>query len=130
MSKVTLDFAHICDFVSITHDGKLNILGVFDSLEAPKLPNKYSAFYVVASVSGAPGKYDEELELKFPGEDPISIKKQTIEIDKEGNSRAVFVARFRDIPFTKVGIHTVIVRIDNEIIGERRLEITSEGKES
>jgi hypothetical protein len=52
--------AVLADFASITREGKLNILGIFDEINAPKLPVQLPIFYLVASYEAGPAEFETE----------------------------------------------------------------------
>ena len=67
MANVKLNFAHICDYASFG-DGKLNILGIFKSINTKKLPAIHPQLAIVTNISIDKGvEYEEIIKLIFFG---------------------------------------------------------------
>ena len=57
---MNVKLAVLADFASITREGKLNILGVFDELNTARLPAQVPIFYVVVAYEAGPAEFDSE----------------------------------------------------------------------
>lgn len=53
----------LADFASITREGKLNILGIFDEINTGALPVTLPIFYVVVTYSAGPTEFDTDKTL-------------------------------------------------------------------
>ena len=51
-------FAVLADHASITREGKLNVLGIFDVINAPTLPMSLPLFFVVVSYEASAAEFD------------------------------------------------------------------------
>lgn len=58
-----LKLAVLADFASITREGKLNILGIFDEINPGALPVTLPIFYVVVSYSAGATEFDTDKTL-------------------------------------------------------------------
>ncbi len=61
----------LADFASLSREGKLNILGIFDEINAAALPVALPIFYVVVSYSTGAVEFerDKSLEIALTSED-------------------------------------------------------------
>jgi hypothetical protein len=57
---MNVKLAVLADFASITREGKLNILGIFDELNTTELPARLPIFYVVVAYDAGPAEFDSE----------------------------------------------------------------------
>ncbi len=64
-------FAVLADYASITREGKLNVLGIFDTINAPTLPMGLPLFYVVVSYEAGAAEFDsiKNVEIVLCDED-------------------------------------------------------------
>jgi hypothetical protein len=64
-------FAVLADYASITREGKLNVLGIFDIINAPSLPMGLPLFYVVVSYEVGSAEFDttKNIEIVLCDED-------------------------------------------------------------
>ncbi len=51
-------FALLADHASLTREGKLNVMGIFDAINAPKIPVSLPIFYCVVSFEAGADEYD------------------------------------------------------------------------
>ncbi len=61
--EVTL--AVICDYANLAQDGKLNILGVFNEINAPMVPFPMPQMFVVVSTEAAPTEQGQEYPFEL-----------------------------------------------------------------
>ncbi len=63
--------AVLADFASISREGKLNIMGIFDEINPSKLPVSLPIFYVVVSYSTGAVEFDsdKDVEVALQNED-------------------------------------------------------------
>lgn len=55
-----IKLAVLADFASITLEGKLNILGIFDEINSAQLPAAVPIFYIVVSYEAGPAEFETE----------------------------------------------------------------------
>lgn len=126
--QMDVAIAVICDYANTSADGKLNILGVFQQINAPVLPFQVPQMYVVVSTVAAPTEQGQEFpfELLFWGEDGNEILRlqqrlqfpvATYPGERVINNQIVGMA---GLPLQAAGDYSFIVRIS----GEERRTIT------
>lgn len=109
MANINSNFLIVCDTAfTAAETGALNIIGIFDGINAPQFPAIHSRLTVVANIGGDPGKYDAKILIRenktgFAIAELPSNKK--IEI-KDGN-KAQFIAGFFGLIFKEPGEYLV-----------------------
>lgn len=120
-----VSIAVVCDYANTSSDGKLNILGVFQQINAPTLPFQVPQLYVVISTVAAPTEQTQEFpfELLFWDEDGNEILRlqQALQFpaatypgERVINNQIIGMA---GLPLHRAGDYSFIVRIAGE---ERR----------
>jgi hypothetical protein len=61
--EVTL--AVLADYANVSHDGKLNIMGIFQEVNAPSLPYPLPQMYLVMSFSAGPAEFDTQRQIRI-----------------------------------------------------------------
>ncbi len=61
--KTTLPFVHFCDHASMSTDGKLNLVGIFESLFAMEIPTRYPQMYILTRFDFPKGNHEVTLTL-------------------------------------------------------------------
>ena len=118
--EVTLAVA--CDYANLSQDGKLNILGVFNEINAPVLPFNIPQMYIVVSTAAEPSEQGREFpfELLLWGEDGNEILaiQQSLQFPpapapggRVSNNQIIGLA---GIPFPTAGDYSFIIRIGGE----------------
>jgi hypothetical protein len=71
--RVTL--AALADYANVTMEGKLNIMGIFQEINAPTLPFQLAQMYLVVSFSAAPSEApaQKRLEVKLLAADGAQV---------------------------------------------------------
>lgn len=59
--KVT--FAHVCDYASVSRDGKLSVIGIFDRLFTSALPTSHPLMYLAFELEMRPSEVGRPLKL-------------------------------------------------------------------
>ena len=116
---IKLKFIIVCDKAEIGENNKLDIKGVFDTINAVDFPTIHKFMSVVASVELNRGEYREELKIK--GINGPEITLATTDIVKEENGSHRFIHNLLDINFLVAGIYAFNVYIDNVLIGSTKL---------
>jgi hypothetical protein len=106
----------LCDYASVSREGKLSINGIFDELRVQKFPGGIARAFLVATVNGTPNtQYSLSLkvESKNGGKSPL----------KDLNLNAV------TSPNGKSNLIIELVNLGFEKEGDYYFKIYSEGKE-
>ena len=86
-----LDLLLIADYVNTTADGKLNVMGIFNSIHSTKFPTAHPEMFLVAKLSADPSEYGTKKKL--------AVKL----LDEGGKLMASLLEREIEIPHGKEG---------------------------
>lgn len=106
--KVAL--ALLADYANVTKEGKLNVLGLFDRINAPSLPWTHPQMQLVLSLEATPAEWDssKKVEIKL--------------LDADGNTKFTIGADLK-VPRGQSGRNVLI----NSIIAINNLRFDTEG---
>lgn len=112
-----------CDYANVSREGKLNLMGLFDSISAKKFPAVHPAMQVVARFAlnrtevGRPHKVefilmDEDGQKLFAMEGQMHIKpspshKEIVQHDQ--------ILAINNCVFPKAGRYQIVVQTNNEV---------------
>ncbi|MEK7469679.1 MAG: hypothetical protein AAB074_20075 [Planctomycetota bacterium] len=66
-------FAHFADFVNITHDGKLNVLGIFEAVRATHVPASIPSLALVFRVEAEAHELGRDLTILVDVQTPKGV---------------------------------------------------------
>ncbi|MFA5777059.1 MAG: hypothetical protein WC906_01310 [Parcubacteria group bacterium] len=125
MENVKLNFLHVCENASISREGKLSVIGIFNQIRFNRLPAVYPIFFIVVGLTGDEGVYSEEIQIISPdGEIAASVKNDNVEIKENGGSTN-FLSSFAGFVFSKQGKYSIRVLVDGNPKDEITIEIVS-----
>lgn len=103
-------FALLAEFSNITREGKLNLLGLFEQLNAPSLPWTHPHMQLVLSLEATPAEWEstKKIEIKL--------------LDADGNSKLNLNSNLK-VPRGQSGRNISI----NSIIGINNLKFDAAG---
>lgn len=94
-------FAHVCDYASISQEGKLSVMGIFDRIGAPQVPVVHPQMYVAFGL---------DLDYTEVGR-PFTVEVQMVDSDGE----PIWKAKAQGIPHmpvtAKPGDRNVVVQV-------------------
>ena len=117
---MNIQVAVLCD-AATDDNGKLNILGSFDTIYAPQLPAVHPQCAVALRVTFMSGDEGEhKLKLNFVNADghaimpPIEIPVAVVLPDDVHFLTRNFIVNIQQLKFTEAGLYSVDVRIDDK----------------
>jgi penicillin V acylase-like amidase (Ntn superfamily) len=120
----------VADYANITQDNKVNIMGVFNVINAVKFPARHTSMYVVAIISPEFGETDQEktfhLELHDDEGHAILLIDGPVQIqrNKEGvKPDTNVILRLDDIVLPKEGAYSFIAMMDGDHLGDVLLTV-------
>ncbi len=63
MTKTSLSFVHFCDHASMSTDGKLNLVGIFEGLFSQEMPTTHPQMFVLIRLNFPKGEHDVTVTL-------------------------------------------------------------------
>lgn len=130
MEKINakLNYVHVCDYASFSDNGKINILGIFESIMAKKLPAIHPQMFIVSNISiGDNGNHEKV--IKILSQDNIEISKLNFQLNNikipTGKKYLEFgvMGQMNGVKFDNYGTYKIQVLINGVIIGEKELNI-------
>ncbi len=110
MNEMEVSLALLADYSNVTREGKLNLLGLFDRINAPALPWTHPQMQLVLSFQASPAEYDmmKTVEIKL--------------LDADGNTKFTISSELK-VPREKSGRSVPI----NTMIAINNLRFDTEG---
>lgn len=116
------------DYANVTGDGKLNVMGVFNDINATNFPARHASMYLVAKLGAELGEYGQNRNfsvvlLDQDGNQIMDVQGQ-LEIPKSQLGRKPdvnIILDLKDVIFPKPGPYTFVIMIDKDHKGELTL---------
>lgn len=132
-----LDLLLIADYVNITADGKLNVMGIFNSIHSTEFPTAHPEMFLVAKLSADPSEYGTRKKLAIKlldeGGKPIaSLLEREIEIPHGKGDNVVAIRqllKLTGLVFPQPGAYQFSLLIDNEQKGSQTVQLIQTPKE-
>jgi hypothetical protein len=61
---VQVTFAHLCDYASISREGKLSVMGIFTTIHTAVFPSIHPMLYVVFEIELSPAELNKEIRAR------------------------------------------------------------------
>ncbi|MBI4844907.1 MAG: hypothetical protein HY810_00250 [Candidatus Omnitrophica bacterium] len=112
-----LSFAFLCDYASVSREGKLSLNGIFENINARAFPVHHPLMYIVANIIGVndKDKFTCELTLESDPGNKLAVIAQEVTINQNRNFG--FIGQFINIRYDVQGKYAVKFYIDNKEIG-------------
>lgn len=122
-----LIYTLLCDYAFLSIDRKVNIIGVFETINAAKFPVTHPKFVIVGSI--APSKRNFKMALNIvdrKSHDSIlgDIHEREVNLPSEKEQNFNFIVEVINTNFPAPGEYVVEIKIDGKVIGEGFLRLT------
>ena len=127
-------YALLCDNAFLSIDRKVNIIGVFETINAARFPVTHPKFVIVGSI--APDKKNFKMSINIVEQESGQlvlgdIQEREVSLPKEGGGHNFnFIVEVINSNFAKPGNYLVKISIDGEVIGEIPLKIAESKMEA
>jgi len=125
-----LKYFHLCDFASVTADGKTNygktnLLGIFEKIVVRKLPTTIPHIYIVFNIESTTNN-ELPFDLALKGSSGKELFAQKIEgrLDiPEGKKLATIngIVQINNLPIKEVGEYELLLSCGDELIAKEKL---------
>ena len=78
--RPTLEWLHVCDYAFRDEQGKVGMIGLFDTLASAKLPGRLPMFCVAFGVTDGVGEYNMGLQVIAPSGKVVDLKLPPIQL--------------------------------------------------
>jgi hypothetical protein len=118
------------DYANITRDGKLNVMGILNKINAVNFPARHSSMHLIVKLAAELGEYGETRDLSVRLLDPdggeILRMASPIKVPKSGAGRAPEVnaiLELKDVVFPKPGPYQFVVLVDKDYKGDLAIDV-------
>ncbi|MBU1925665.1 MAG: hypothetical protein KKB82_07080 [Candidatus Omnitrophica bacterium] len=118
-----LNFSFLCDYVSISREGKLNMNGIFENINVRSLPAIHPMMYVVANVSGLNNGDRFTCDLIMASEPQKKLVTMVKEVVIDPKRNFGFVGQFVNVKYETSGKYHIKFYVDNKEIGTHEFEV-------
>ena len=119
---VDVTLAVLADYANVSQDGKLNIMGIFQEINAPSLPFPLPQMYLVLTFEAGPAEFGSQKQLRIvlldgDGEEKLSIvgdlqvPRPTVPGRRAYINEAIGLA---GVPFEKAGDYGFAILVGGE----------------
>jgi hypothetical protein len=129
MKLLKTEIIALCDYASVSREGKLSMNGIFDELRVQKFPGGMARAFLVATVSGAANtRYNVTLkvESKNGGKDPL--KDLVLNATTSPNGKSNLIIELVNLAFEKEGDYYFKIYCENKEAGSTLLKVFEAGK--
>lgn len=131
LGTMEVKFAVLADYANITREGKLNVLGIFDVINAQTFPVALPAFYVVVSYEAGAAEFGTEknIEIVLCDEDGNALlrTRQVLRVVRPNRTGVLFttnqIAGIVAFPFNQAGSYRFDILVNGESKKELLLQI-------
>ena len=116
----------LCDYAFLSIDKKVNIIGVFETINAAKFPVTHPKFVIVGSVAPSKKKFKMSLNIidKETGSAVLGdVHEREVNLPAEKAQNFNFIVEVINTNFPKPGDYAVEIKIDGDVIGEIFLKV-------
>jgi hypothetical protein len=107
----TVDWLHVCDHAFRDEQGKLCLIGLFDTLASQELPGRLPMLSVAIGLSDGSGEYEIGLQVTAPSGKAVNMNLPPVQLaDARAKARAVI--RLNGMPFEEFGTYTFRLILD------------------
>jgi len=107
----TVDWLHVCDHAFRDEQGKLCLIGLFDTLASQELPGRLPMLSVAIGLSDGDGEYEIGLQVTAPSGKSVNMKLPSVQLaDPRAKARAVI--RLNGMPFEEFGTYAFRLILD------------------
>ena len=130
-----ITFAHVCDYASVSREGKLSVNGIFDRVNAPSVPVVHPMMYLAFEFEATAAELgrDFTLEIKLATEDGKDIMKTevtaAIQAPPPGaqaplSAKIPQVMALAGVPLPRFGRYGFYLWINGDLKREASFEVT------
>ncbi len=126
-----LSFLLTADYVNVAEGDKLNVMGIFTNIYAPKFPAVHPEFYLIAQLKASPAEYGRDctIGIKLIDQDAteelvsLSIPRHVPHSERGIRVSLNQIARFPGLVFPKPGMYEFSILVDNDLKGSLAIEL-------
>lgn len=121
-----LQYSFICEAATVSADGKLNVLGIFNRIGFQEYPGRMHRIVLVISCMGGMQDYGmHRLDVRLMGPDGMNIVEPLhmhIDIESEGGSANV-IGEYNGLDFKEPGPYSFEIQLDDKHFSSLELDV-------
>lgn len=121
--QMQLKFLTLCDLASITREGKLNILGIFQQIFVREFPTRYLKFTIVGIITGTPSQTVSITLKVLDSDNQSAMPDQTVNLQIGNGGRAQMLFDVINLPLNAAGEYTIELHSDDKLLGTSNFEV-------
>lgn len=131
MKQLKTEIIALCDYASVSKEGKLSINGIFDEMRVSKFPGGISRAFFVATVSGTPAN-SYKLTLKIEPSKGFAGEKNSFDIDAitAQNGKNNLIVELVGLAFKEEGDYRFVLTEGKNEVGSVSLKVFDQKKYS
>ncbi len=131
MKQLKTEIIALCDYASVSREGKLSINGIFDELRVQKFPGGIPRAFLVATINGTPNT-QYKLNLKVEGKNGSKSPIDNLALDTmtAPNGKNNLVIELVNLGFEKEGDYLFKIYNREEEVGSTLLKVFDQKKYS
>jgi len=129
MKQLKTEIIALCDYASISREGKLSINGIFDELRVQQFPGGLARAFFVATISGTPNT-SYKLNLKIEPAKGFAGEQNTFNLDTTTgpNGKNNMLVELFGLAFKEEGDFRFILSEEKKEIGSVLLKVLDQKK--
>lgn len=109
-----MQFSVLCDDVRREHNGKMILLGLFETIGAQRFPVVHPTLFVVNRWCNGVGRFRQKTILHYPDNRVMAEDAYTDIILDDLKSKHTIIARFSNLRFPSPGEYGIEIKLDND----------------
>ena len=131
MKQLKTEIIALCDYASVSREGKLSINGIFDELRIQKFPGGIARAFLVATVNGDPNtQYSLSLKVESKNGGKSPLKDLVLNAMTSANGKNNLIIELINLGFEKEGDYEFKIYTGNQEVGSTLLKVFQKGKYS
>jgi len=110
-----LQFSVLCDDVRREHNGKMILLGLFETIGASRFPVSHPTLFVVNRWCNGVGEFRQNTVVRNPDNSILAEDSITVVKLDDLKAKHTVIARFNNLRFSQAGEYGIEIRLDDEI---------------
>jgi len=127
MKQLKTEIIALCDYASVSREGKLSVNGIFDELRIQKFPGGMARAFLVATVNGEPNtQYSLDLKVESENNGKSPLKDLTLNALTSANGKNNLIVELINLGFEKEGDYEFKIYNKKEEVGSTLLRVMNQ----
>lgn len=133
MSDAEIRLAALCDYASVSQDGKVSLLGIFRNISVSTLPAQHPRMYLVAILGLEMGGHSVIVRMRNPDGSATMPNPPEISVHAVAGQDVNVIVELNNLNFTSLGTHRFDLDVDGRTVGSLpvsivQMQAASQGK--